>query len=43
VEFPIRTTIHTLNTRLTHHQPHPVIAQSTGDPLYEPQLTHSHW
>ncbi|QCD95915.1 hypothetical protein DEO72_LG6g613 [Vigna unguiculata] len=35
VEFPIRTTIRTLDTRLAHHWPQPVIAQSSGHPPYK--------
>ena len=42
MEFQIQTTIRNLDTRLTHHWPQPVIAQSSGDPLYETQLAHSH-
>ena len=42
MEFPIRTIVRTLDTRLTHHRPQPMIAQSSGDPPYEPQHAHSH-
>ena len=38
MEFPIRTTVRTLDTRLAHHRPQLVITKSSGDPLYEPQL-----
>jgi len=40
VEFPIRITTRTLDTRLAHHLPQPMIAQSSGDPPYKPQLAH---
>jgi len=42
VEFLIWTTIRFLDKRLAHHWPQPMIAQSSGDPMYELQLAHSH-
>jgi len=39
---PNKNHIHTLDTRLAHHWPQPMIAQSSGDPPHEPQLKGYH-
>jgi len=39
----MRTMVHILDTRLAHHKPQPMIAQSSEVHPYEPQLAHSHY